>query len=487
MCDENTTINIGPTGGNLVLKNPDSPIYGSKITFPSGSVDQETTFSITHDDSHDSDILMAEPVLIQHNNVQLKKNIQITLPLRNVPTENMTLMIMLFDIESNSYMPSGLLIDISEGATEVNFPFFHLSNISSQNTTDTLKTFNNEKSINVTVLPLYTRVSVAGAINVISAFNNDTRKVIYSSLAELVFKVEESIKANTTQILEDYFASWDALSESCEDKLTCKIITEIFLSGQFPSICNEERISSCVDYLSEKSSKMLELLLFRGISICDDIGEYRRACFPISSMPITTITCPLVTVSNTSEDKCMGRCGSECPGDTDPDPFERLVNCGNSSRYTQACLNHDACVRYHENIIHPNCDLIFPFCVDDCLSAPICQNENNQCVDISGTWTASVKILEESCDSYKLNNNSGTSTIVQNGCNVNFGKIQCTINGYKMTCSSNYIDGKYELNIPESTLDISNDGTTIDGILNIYVTGDNKSCYLSAQLSFNKL
>jgi len=91
-------------------------------------------------------------------------------------------------------------------------------------------------------------------------------------------------------------------------------------------------------------------------SICEDIGSYKLACFPKQLFPYPDAQCEYVRVGGSD---CMGRCGSRCSG---------LCS---GTKYTEDCLNHDACVnRYH--LTHRYCNFIFSYCSDDCFRAPDC-------------------------------------------------------------------------------------------------------------------
>jgi len=68
---------------------------------------------------------------------------------------------------------------------------------------------------------------------------------------------------------------------------------------------------------------------------------------------------------------CMGRCGGGCPSS-----IISPIDCHETNRYSQACLNHDACVNYYENIDEPVCNKIF---VTEARSD--CYNEDLECPD----------------------------------------------------------------------------------------------------------
>lgn len=99
--------------------------------------------------------------------------------------------------------------------------------------------------------------------------------------------------------------------------------------------------------------------LFSWISLCDlSNNDKVVACYPKRLIPFEYIEETVVLVNG----KCLGRCGGDC---------DTLCK---GKRYTQDCLNHDACVRNYKNIVDPRCDVIFIFCFWDCFFAPNCPN-----------------------------------------------------------------------------------------------------------------
>jgi len=101
-----------------------------------------------------------------------------------------------------------------------------------------------------------------------------------------------------------------------------------------------------------------------GDSICEDYGYVHTAYF-LGPNYIHWIKEENVPIGG---DGCMGRCGYRCPGDIPGEEIPPLssLDCGAEHRYTQACLNHDACVQYYGSLIASHCMLMFLEAKDDC-------------------------------------------------------------------------------------------------------------------------
>lgn len=118
---------IGPEGGVVEVTDPGSSIYGAQLIFPVESLDQNTMFSVRYDALHDSDDLMARPIIVDHGDIQLQEDVTVILPLREVPTDDTTLLVMVFDDELNSYVPEGIVVYVLAGDTLSEFQLSHLS------------------------------------------------------------------------------------------------------------------------------------------------------------------------------------------------------------------------------------------------------------------------------------------------------------------------------------------------------------------------
>ena len=127
-------------------------------------------------------------------------------------------------------------------------------------------------------------------------------------------------------------------------------------------VCDDGKDNNCNDYVDCRDPGCDSTCYTKGIvSLCERFGESTPAFFPDQNWSRVEIE---VTVGDTVVDRCMGRCGEGCPGDGEPE-------CGGVHRYTQACLNHDACVKQLGDFAE-QCWTILDNAVDDCLSAPIC-------------------------------------------------------------------------------------------------------------------
>ncbi len=118
---------IGPEGGVIEVTDPESPIFGTKLTFPGGCLDHDTMFTVTYDALLDSDDLLARPVIVDHPDIQLNKDVILTLPLREVPTEETSLILVMFDDELNTFAPTEVVVVAAAGDTLVHCPLSHLS------------------------------------------------------------------------------------------------------------------------------------------------------------------------------------------------------------------------------------------------------------------------------------------------------------------------------------------------------------------------
>jgi hypothetical protein len=336
---------IGPEGGVIEVTDPYSPIAGTRLYFPAGALDQNTMFSLRYDALHDSKNLIARPVIIDHPDIQLHDNINVTLPLREVPAENTTLMIMLFDDELNTYVPAGLLVDVVAGDTSAHFQIAHLSGFSLDEAEDVLK-----------------------------EMSNATLVFLITKLGYLSNAIDQSAEVDDIGVLLTFLESWDGLSGACEDKDARRMIDELLLSGIMDIMdCGPGGdITAHVHTLRSNKDKLLRALSNTGetliISICDKVNGFHWAYYPdwFSSPEADSEYLKFRLVNVSDQGYCMGRCGLGCPGDG-------LPSCGNVFRYTQACLNHDACSEDFGVFSSP-CMSILDYCRDDCLYAPVCEN-----------------------------------------------------------------------------------------------------------------
>ncbi|MCF8128424.1 MAG: hypothetical protein K9N10_07910 [Deltaproteobacteria bacterium] len=127
--------------------------------------------------------------------------------------------------------------------------------------------------------------------------------------------------------------------------------------------------------------------------VCSKIGEQFPAIFPGPRWPGDlndwVVEPKKITDTVTDEGRCVGRCGTGCPGDG---PWK--YDCGGEYRYTVDCLNHDACCDYYEkNYDHievgegkdtNQCKQIDEQCMNDCLP-PTKSCAGPQYVNLSGT------------------------------------------------------------------------------------------------------
>ena len=337
---------IGPDGGVLEIADPDSPIYGAKLEIPEGSVDRMSRFSLTYDASNDSDDLAAKPVTVGHEDVQLNEDVTLVLPLKARADEYQSLMIMIYDGDGGIYIPTGLMVDINAGDTSASFEIAHLSSFSLMPANDALSS------------------------------DDIDHKRLHALLAELIIEIENSIGSDAGTLEE----ALDAMLEDHQGGTTNNILTEIIVSGERSVRSCTGDITLCADKLAESTRTLLEILPYvRGINICNELntGEEIFACFPENSFPY--IRCIPSPVSDSPDDDCMGRCGVGCPDDDNE--FNGLLPCGDYFRYSQACLNHDACVRYH-SLLDFRCDSIFTRLMNDCRNEQLaCTQARDVCGD----------------------------------------------------------------------------------------------------------
>ncbi len=110
-----------------------------------------------------------------------------------------------------------------------------------------------------------------------------------------------------------------------------------------------------------------------GISLCDKLCQPHTAWIPGPYWSLSDIRdIRRVEVTAVGSGECFGRCGIGCPG-----PIGGPVDCYKTNRYTQACLNHDACCEVYNlpaaicALSFP-CDFFFTIASIDCHDAPEC-------------------------------------------------------------------------------------------------------------------
>jgi len=337
---------IGPEGGVVEVTDPGSPIYGAKLDVPGGAVDRRTVFSLSYDAPFDNDDLNAPPVVIEHEDVALNKDVTLTLPLKSIFDEAQSLVLMIYDDDDGMYVPTGLIVEINADDTSARVHPAHPG-----------------------------RFSLMPAIDALSSDDIDHKR-LHALLAQLMIDIEHSIDSDSG-ILEEIL---DALLEDRQGGMTDTILREIILSG-IRSIrsCNGD-IPICAGKLAENARLLLERLPYlKGINICSELntGEDQYGCFPQNNFPF--IKCVPAVVNDSPDDDCMGRCGVGCPDDDNE--FDDLLPCGDYFRYSQACLNHDACVRYY-SLLDFRCDAMFSRLMNDCRNEQLtCTRAREICGD----------------------------------------------------------------------------------------------------------
>ena len=319
---------IGPEGGVIEVTDPESPICGVEIDIPPGALDQDTQFSVSYDGLKDRYGLATPPVVVDHPDIQFHENVNVSLPLREIPIEDTTLIVMMFDDELNNYVPTGVLVDVAAGDTIAYFQLSRLCTITTASIWDSLDLYK---------------------------WEDDEFTSLLSHLKELTDEIEKHIEGGPLQDLEDLLDEWE--DRLCPD-VPCAVIRDI-VAG--PLMSNIKRL------IDEVVSK-----LAKDMNICHDLGEDRIAFFPYELGGFDFYRFELETVNKYP---CMGRCGGGCPGDDDDDL--EFDECRHEFRYSQACLNHDSCCGYYGKKTHLQCTrpkILVP-CIDDCLSPlfPICE------------------------------------------------------------------------------------------------------------------
>jgi hypothetical protein len=345
---------IGPEGGVIEVTDPNSPIRDTKLTFSAGSLDQITMFSVRYDAMHDRDDLMARPIIVDHPDIQLHEDVNVTLPLREVPTEDTTLIVMMFDDELNSYVPTGVLVDVAAGDTLANFQVAHLS--------------------------IITLAYIYDSRNIYELNNEEFTSLLYY-LKELTDTIKGYLDDGNIGPLLELVQRWEI--STCQD-VPCSVIKDT-VGGEYqwlvgcdshnpPSVCAQPLMSKIKNLIHEWVSEQA-----KDRNICCDLGNDRLAFFPyeLNGFDFYKFEWKRVNDDPNDDDPCMGRCGTGCPGGDEPlDNY--FTDCKFEFRYSQACLNHDACYNYYDyaKVLRTyQCDAkILAPCADDCQfnGVPIC-------------------------------------------------------------------------------------------------------------------
>ena len=120
---------IGSEGGVVEVTDPVSPIAGTKLSFSAGTIDQDTLFSLRYDGLKDNPDLATPPVIVDHPDVLFYESIDLTLPLKEAPTEDTIFFVMFFDDEVDAYVAEKQEVKVNAGENFANFQVPHLSNI----------------------------------------------------------------------------------------------------------------------------------------------------------------------------------------------------------------------------------------------------------------------------------------------------------------------------------------------------------------------
>ena len=148
---------IGPGGGSVEVTDPESPIFGARLTVPNGAMNDTVVLSLSLGIVVDDPGFVGIPVLCNPHGYQFNNDIEFTIPLQEPSPSDNLLMLMVYNAATDTYEYDGRLIVVNSGDTHASANIDHFSSFW------LLDIFDNPASLDVVVdqAPMLLAIGIA--------------------------------------------------------------------------------------------------------------------------------------------------------------------------------------------------------------------------------------------------------------------------------------------------------------------------------------